>query len=391
MSRRIDTTLLPEIVKYGAADVTACFNCGNCTAVCPLADNDAVFPRRLIRYAQLGMKERLAASKDLWMCYYCGECSATCPRQAEPGEFMAAARRFAIAQYDVTGLARLLYKSDWFNVLFTVFLTVLSSLLLLSFRHSAPSDQIALFTFIPEIYIRTIALSLAGIILIAGVIGVVRMIRQILQGGQVPFTPGAGQPLDWRKALWDTIVIEVLGQTRYRDDECEEEQTTPWPVRKWFVHATTLYGFLGLFGATALDFLFKPVGSSVPLYYPMRLLGTVSGILLMYGTTAALIKRALKRDKATTHSHASDWILLALLWLLGLTGFLLELSVYALLAPTWGYALLVIHVSLAMTLLTLLPVSKFAHIVYRTIALFLYHLRPIEEVEESGALAPVEP
>jgi len=141
MSRRIDTTLLPEIVKYGAADVTACFNCGNCTAVCPLADNDAVFPRRLIRYAQLGMKERLAASKDLWMCYYCGECSATCPRQAEPGEFMAAARRFAIAQYDVTGLARLLYKSDWFNVLFTVFLTVLSSLLLLSFRHSAPGSM----------------------------------------------------------------------------------------------------------------------------------------------------------------------------------------------------------------------------------------------------------
>lgn len=389
MSRRIDTTLLPEIVKYGAADVTACFNCGNCTAVCPLADNDAVFPRRLIRYAQLGMKERLAASKDVWICYYCGECSATCPRQAEPGEFMAAARRFVIAQYDVTGLARLLYKSDWFNVLFTVFLTILFSLLLISFRRPAPDEQIALFTFIPEIYIRTVALSLAGVILVAGVIGLVRMIRNILREGHVPFTPGAGQPLDWGAALWNTIVVEILGQTRYRNEECEE-QPTPWPVRKWFVHATILYGFLGLFGATAFDFLFKPVGSPVPLYYPMRLLGTVSGILLMYGTTVALIKRALRRDKATAHSHVSDWVLLVLLWLLGLTGFLLEMAVYTLLPPAWGYTLLVIHVSLAMDLLTLLPVSKFAHIVYRTVALFLYNLRPVEETETNG-LALVEP
>jgi len=40
-------------------------------------------PRRIIRYAQVGMKAELLASKELWTCYYCGECSETCPRQAE--------------------------------------------------------------------------------------------------------------------------------------------------------------------------------------------------------------------------------------------------------------------------------------------------------------------
>ncbi|MCD6285668.1 MAG: 4Fe-4S dicluster domain-containing protein [Anaerolineae bacterium] len=389
MSRRIDTSLLPEMVKYGASDIDACFNCGSCTAICPLADNDAIFPRRLIRYAQLGMKDRLAASKDVWMCYYCGECSATCPRAAEPGEFMAAARRFAIAQYDVTGLAKLLYKSDWFNVLFTIFLTVLFSLFMISFERPAPHAQLALFTFIPEIYIRTIALTVAGIAALIGMVGLVRMIRGILREGNLSFTPGGHQRLNWPTALWNTLVVEVLGQTRYRDDECEEEQATPWPVRKWFTHATILYGFLGLFGATALDFLFKPVGSYVPLYYPMRLLGTISGILLMYGTAAALIKRLQKRDKATTYSHASDWILLILLWLAGLTGFGLELADYALLPVTWGYTMLVIHVSLVLDLFALLPISKFAHIVYRAVALFLYNLRPVEQTEESG-LAPAK-
>lgn len=389
MSRRIDTSLLPEMVKYGAADIDACFNCGNCTAICPLADNDALFPRRLIRYAQLGMKERLAASKDVWMCYYCGECSTTCPREAEPGEFMAAARRFAIAEYDITGLAQLFYQSDWLNVLFMVVLTVIFGLAVISFHGAAPRDHLALFTFIPEIYIRIIALSVGGIVILTSIIGFVRMIRDILRAGNLAFTPGEHQRLNWPTALWNTLAVEVLGQKRYRDDECEEAQTTPWPLRKWFIHATILYGVAGLFGATALDFLFKPLGEYVPLYYPMRLLGTVSGLLLMYGTTLSMVNRVKKQDTASTHSHASDWILLIVLWLLGLTGFMLEMADYAWLPATLGYDALVIHVALALDLFVLLPISKFAHMIYRTVAIFLYNLKPIEHTEESD-LSPTE-
>ncbi len=46
----------------------------------------------------------------MWYCYYCGECSLTCPRSAEPGEYMASLRRFAIAKYEPSGLAGLLLK-----------------------------------------------------------------------------------------------------------------------------------------------------------------------------------------------------------------------------------------------------------------------------------------
>ena len=44
----------------------------------------ATFPRRIIRYAQLGMKDALLSSKELWSCYQCGECAETCPTQADP-------------------------------------------------------------------------------------------------------------------------------------------------------------------------------------------------------------------------------------------------------------------------------------------------------------------
>ena len=89
----VDLGLYPDIRRFGAGDVSACFSCGTCTASCPLSQDDGTFPRRIIRYAQLGMKDALLSSKELWSCYQCGECAETCPTQADPSEFMAATRR----------------------------------------------------------------------------------------------------------------------------------------------------------------------------------------------------------------------------------------------------------------------------------------------------------
>ena len=114
----VNTELLGDLKKFGAFDVSACFNCGNCTSVCPLSKGDADFPRRVIRYGQIGDRKRLLSSSEVWLCYYCGECSETCPQQAEPGEFMASARRYAIASLDPTGISRLLYTSKLFTVFF---------------------------------------------------------------------------------------------------------------------------------------------------------------------------------------------------------------------------------------------------------------------------------
>ncbi len=55
----VDTGLLDDIKRFGAADVSACFSCGTCTAICPLSDNDGAFPRKIIRYGQVGMKDAL--------------------------------------------------------------------------------------------------------------------------------------------------------------------------------------------------------------------------------------------------------------------------------------------------------------------------------------------
>jgi ferredoxin/nitrate reductase gamma subunit len=388
MSYRADPEFLTELKRYGDVQVESCFNCGNCTAVCPLSDDMETFPRRAIRYAQLGLTERLLSSRELWMCYNCGECSETCPREAEPGEFMAAARRYAIARYDRFGLARRLYTSATFNLLFLIAAAVVLGLFLYSFHGPMPGDTLALFEFIPSEVIHNVGM-IAGLVIVAlALLGVVTMARQVAGAADLP----QAARLNWLGALWEALVVEGLAQKRYRRD-CETYgDGKPRHLQKWFIHASMLWGFLGLFAATALDYLLellgiKATGTWMPIWHPIRLLGTVAGLFLIYGATMSIIKRLRKDDESTAHSTPSDWSFLILLWLTGMTGFVVEMSLYLPHPASWNYWMLLVHLVVAFELLLLIPFTKFAHAMYRTVALYVHALKPLPEREAVGASA----
>jgi ferredoxin len=388
MSVRADPTYLAELKRYGNVKIETCFNCGNCTAVCPLSSDQENFPRRMIRYAQLGMKDSLLSSKELWMCYSCGECTTTCPRQADPGEFMAAARRYAIAAYDRFGLAKRLYTSAAFNVLFSTGLAILLALLIYSFHGSMPAGSLDLFAFIPAPFIHDLGVIAGILVILITLAGILNMAVQVGKQAQFP----KHVRLNWLEALWQTIGREVLAQQRYRKD-CETYAgKRPWYLQKWFIHAAMLWGFLGLFLATALDYLLdivgvKPTGTWVPLWYPTRLLGTLAGLLLIYGVTAIIIKRLQKKEDVYTHSTPSDWSFLVLLWLAGMTGFALELAIYLPQPQAWNYWMLLAHLVIVIELLILIPFTKFAHAFYRTAALYFHAIKPLPEVEAQTAQA----
>ena len=83
---RVNTKLVDDVKKLGAFDLDACYSCGNCSAICPLSEGEVSFPRKMIRYAMLGLEGKIVSSAEPWLCYYCGECSETCPREADPGD-----------------------------------------------------------------------------------------------------------------------------------------------------------------------------------------------------------------------------------------------------------------------------------------------------------------
>lgn len=403
MSISVDPTFLSKLGRFGAFDINACFNCGNCTAVCPLsADNDS-FPRKMIRYAQIGDRDRLLACKELWLCYYCGECSDTCPRQAEPGEFMASARRYAIASYEPTGISYLLYTSKLFTAVFMVVLTALFTLLLLMghgpMLDGAPHlfiiDQTEGFLSFKLIHDMGLVLfAIAGLAALGGIIRMTLRLTRTMARMRPEEREGEARSeglFDRIAAALKNVIAELAAQKRYRD--CEEEPKVPWYRGRWFVHMSIMWGFIGLGLATSLDYLLmivadKAPGQPDPLWWPTRLLGTLAGLLMMYGTSLALAERYRKPDKYASHSLLSDWLFLWLLWLSGLTGFVLEVALYLPAMSVWGYIVFLIHVVVAMELIVLLPFTKFAHAFYRPLALLIHELcRPATDERDPASLA----
>ena len=98
------------------------------------------------------------------------------------------------------------------------------------------------------------------------------------------------------RALWSSIGRESLGQARYREDCETDAPAVAWYRRRWFIHAMVVWGFLGLLAATALDYGLdilgiKETGTPVPIWYPVRLLGTAAGLMLVYGTSVMIVDR----------------------------------------------------------------------------------------------------
>jgi nitrate reductase gamma subunit len=199
-----------------------------------------------------------------------------------------------------------------------------------------------------------------------------------------------GMNTNWLNAIWEAVVVEALAQRRFqRDCETAADQPARY-LQKWFVHASMLWGFLGLLLATALNYaleLFglKATGTWMYFWHPIRLLGTIAGLFLVYGTSVSLIRRIRKTDETTAHSTVSDWAFLILLWLTGVSGFLLEIAVYLPNPAPWMYWTLLSHITVAAELLLLLPFSKFAHAIYRTITLYFHALKPIHATEPAKA------
>ena len=388
MSTRVDPLFIENLQKYGAFDINACFNCGNCSAVCPLSINNDSFPRKMIRYSQIGARDRLLACKELWLCYYCGECSDTCPRQAEPGEFMASARRYAIASLDPTGISRLLYGSKLFTYVFITLLSAFFTLVFLSMKGSMQLGSPDLFRFIPFEIIHDVGLAVIVLAFLAGIAGIIRLITRLsstLSSVSVEEEKRRKRTDVIKRFIFalKSVASEIAIEKRYRD--CEENETEiPWYRKRWFMHWSIMWGFIGLAAATGLDYVWMIFGDKIPgqpdpLWWPNRLLGNISGLLLIYGTASAIFSRITKPDKYSSHSLLSDWLFLWLLLFTGITGFIVEITIYLPMGTTWGYIIFLIHVVLGMEIVFLLPFTKFAHAMYRPLALLIYNFTRLDD------------
>lgn len=81
----------------GGENIKHCFVCGACSGICPISRVIPGFdPRKIIRMAILGLRERLLASDLIWVCARCRICSFVCPQDVRFSDVVGALRVIAL-------------------------------------------------------------------------------------------------------------------------------------------------------------------------------------------------------------------------------------------------------------------------------------------------------
>ena len=381
MSAQVNPDLLINLKNFGVEDASACFNCGNCTAICNLSSESVPFPRKVIRYLQLGLKDKLIQSPEPWLCYYCGDCSETCPRQANPGEVMMGLRRYLTSLYDWTGISRLFYTSKIFEVFAILFVAALVGLGFYVYHGPMLTDRVALNVFAPNRVIEILDLIMLVVLSFLLLSNAYRMFKKVMgDPNQYPELSQTakqqfqnrlirGIPLTTWVSEAKEFIVQFFTQKRFNSCGTRSQKT------QWIVHLLIMSGYSIVFFLVVVGIRWFQRDEIYPLWNPIRLLGYYSTFAILYGVTYAIIGRIKKSKSVYEHSHSSDWAFLILLWLTTFTGIMIH-ATRLLEMPLTTYYIYVIHLMIAVPMLVIeVPFAKWTHQLYRPLVLYLIKVK----------------
>ncbi|MBO8127616.1 MAG: 4Fe-4S dicluster domain-containing protein [Peptococcaceae bacterium] len=90
--RKERENLLIQVARASGQNIAKCYQCGKCTAGCPVAVEMDIPPHQVMRLLQLGLKDEVLDSSAIWLCASCATCTARCPRDIDIAAVMDALR-----------------------------------------------------------------------------------------------------------------------------------------------------------------------------------------------------------------------------------------------------------------------------------------------------------
>ena len=83
-------------LKEREIDVQACYQCGRCSAGCPVGEFIDLNVMEVVRLAAYGMEDVLLDSHTIWLCAACETCATRCPNDIEIAGLMDVLREIAL-------------------------------------------------------------------------------------------------------------------------------------------------------------------------------------------------------------------------------------------------------------------------------------------------------
>jgi quinone-modifying oxidoreductase subunit QmoC len=351
-----DRAFREAVFRRGGAAAARCFQCATCSGVCDLATGDhLVFPRRQMLWTQWGLADRLMADPAIWLCHGCNDCTARCPRDAKPGDAMQAIRAQVIEEI---GAPRLLSRLVGRAAATWPILLGLPILFWVAFIQAVngfavPRAPLVYSDVVPQWMIYAVFLPAGAFAVVAAALGGRRCWTAWGASGT-----RSGSLLSGLAG----VVMDVLDHRRFK--RCQAAKP------RQMGHLLVLWGFIGaLITTTLLGIGIDLFGLKTPLpqTHPIKLLGNASAIVLVIGVVWLLANR-LGNERGAGTTRAFDGFFLTLVALLIFSGVGAEVG-RAFLTPAQALALYVLHLGMILSLFLTLPYSKFAHALYRTLAM----------------------
>lgn len=366
-----DLSFIARIMRLEGSAFKKCFQCGTCSAACPLSPEDDPFPRKEMAWAVWGMREKLLTDPDIWLCHNCNDCSVRCPRGGRPGDVLAAVRQECIAENSFPG-----FLVKWVeNPRFIPLLLGIPALFLglaalfqdtlaekLGFLPGTGNQIVYPYSAaFPHWLINIFFGSFGLVVLIAIIAGIFRFWGS-LKAVQPKGAVGNGKGL-----------LKSIGST-FRSILLHEHFTLCGAKHKRrLAHLSVFFGFIALTVVT----LWVITGTLNPLlpafvypfsfWNPWKILANIGGLAILTGCFLIIRDRLTNSENAGSSTY-SDWVFVGLLVMVTLSGFFTEVLHYLRMVPH-RHVVYFVHLVLVFALLMYLPYSKFAHAIYRTVAM----------------------
>ena len=85
-----------EVGRRLGQKVAVCYQCGKCTAGCPMVWDMDLAPNQVVHAVQMGERELALGCKTIWVCAACETCSTRCPKEFDIARLMNVLREMSL-------------------------------------------------------------------------------------------------------------------------------------------------------------------------------------------------------------------------------------------------------------------------------------------------------
>jgi len=95
LSKTRDQDFISQVEQQSGQNLSLCYQCGNCTAGCPVTFVYDIPVHQIMRLLQAGQKEAVLSCRSLWLCASCQSCTTRCPNSIDVAHIMDTLRHMA--------------------------------------------------------------------------------------------------------------------------------------------------------------------------------------------------------------------------------------------------------------------------------------------------------